>query len=404
MIPVLARRFLLSRKSNGFLSLIAWVSVFGMLLGVMALTVVTSVINGFEGELKRGVTSMNGDVIFYTRGGSIPDPKKMESQILSTVNGIEAVSSSFVVQLMVSGSGGVAGAALEGVEKDRVGLVTEIPKRIISGTLPQNKTDVVLGSSLAEKINAKVGDEIRIIVPFVKEKKGGEFSADPKIFKVKVSGIVKVGLYQYDSKYLFTHIETVQDFLKQKDRVTTFKLKLSKNLDAREVALKLSDAFGYPFRAKSWSQLNQNLLYAIYLEKIVIAIIMTVIVLVAAFNVISTLMMMIHDKSKEIAILKAMGLRSRQAFGLFCFIGTGIGLVGTALGILVGLGLNLILEKTRFIDLPSDVYYIGYLPVVVRWEEVFLIAFCSLLIVVIATLYPGFQVARRNPLDGLRYE
>jgi lipoprotein-releasing system permease protein len=166
----------------------------------------------------------------------------------------------------------------------------------------------------------------------------------------------------------------------------------------------LAESFEYPFRAKDWSQLNKNLFYAIKLEKVVIAIILTVIVIVAAFNVVSTLMMMIHDKTKEIAILKAMGFRPMQSFGLFCIIGSGIGVVGTGFGVLAGLMLGWLLEKTQWIHLPPDIYYIGFLPVVIRWPEVALIALSAILVSILATFYPSWSVSRRSPLEGLRYE
>jgi len=166
----------------------------------------------------------------------------------------------------------------------------------------------------------------------------------------------------------------------------------------------LTDNFGYPFRSKDWAQLNKNLFYAIKLEKVVIAIILTVIVIVAAFNVVSTLMMMIHDKTKEIAILKAMGFRRTQSFQLFCVIGLGMGFVGTLSGVSLGVAANFLLEKTHWIELPSDIYYIGFLPVITRWSEVAWISAAAMGVSFSATLYPAIKVSRRSPLDGLRYE
>ena len=187
-------------------------------------------------------------------------------------------------------------------------------------------------------------------------------------------------------------------------RVTTFKLKLRSHADSRLASDRLADQFGYPYRAKDWMQMNKNIFYAIKLEKAVIAIILAAIVIVAAFNVVSTLMMMIHDKSREIAILKAMGFKPGQGFRLFCLIGLGMGLVGTIFGVGMGLGVNWILDKTRLIQLPADIYYISFLPVVVRWKEIGLIAAVAMLISFVATLFPAYKVSRRPPLEGLRYE
>jgi lipoprotein-releasing system permease protein len=408
-VPTLARRFLLSKVSDGFLSFIAWVSVVGVALGVLALTVVTSVINGFEGELANVITGMNGDIVLYSRGDPVADAEAVEAKIRKVAPETREITRSFVTELMASGPNGVAGAILEGVDPSTLGAVTAIPKRVVSGRLPAAEGEVALCSSIADRIGAVEGSEVRLILPFsggaqTEGKESDNLSGAPKVVKVQVVGIVRMGMYEYDSKFIFANLPTVQGFLNQGHKVTSFKIKLAPGTDSGRISDRLTDNFGYPFRSKDWAQLNKNLFYAIQLEKVVIAIILTVIVIVAAFNVVSTLMMMIHDKSKEIAILKAMGFRPAQSFQLFCIIGVGMGAVGTTIGVIAGLGLNLLLAKTHWIELPPDIYYIGFLPVVVRWREVGTIAFLALLISFLSTLYPGWQVSRRSPLDGLRYE
>ncbi len=407
-VPTLARKFLLAKSSEGFVSFIAWVSVVGVSLGVLALTVVTSVINGFEGELVRVITGMNGDVVLYSRGESFSDLDRIESKIRRVVPQTQAITASLITELMSSGPNGVAGTVLEGIDAKTVGQVTAVQERVIQGRLPTGDNEVALGGGLAERIGAKVGSEIRLIAPFIggnpNDPKSTSAAGTPKVFLVRVVGLVRMGMYEYDSKFAFATLPGLQKFLNQPGKVSTFKIKLKNNEDSRRVADLLSDNFGYPFRAKDWGQLNKNLFYAIRLEKVVIAIILTVIVIVAAFNVVSTLMMMIHDKTKEIAILKAMGFRATQSFQLFCLIGMGIGTVGTAVGVALGLGVNWLLEKTHWIELPAEIYYIGFLPVVVRWEEVGMIALVALLITFFATLYPAYRVSTRSPLDGIRYE
>ena len=403
-VPTLARRFLLAKSSDGFLSFIAWVSVVGVSLGVLALTVVTSVINGFEGELVRVITGVNGDVVLYTRTESVPDAAAITTKIKRVVPQAVGITSSLISELMTSGAGGVAGTVLEGIDPATVGDVTSVQKRVVSGRLPTEDNEVALASVLAERLGAKVGDEIRLIAPFTGFSDAQASSSVPKILKVRVVGIVRIGMYEYDSKFAFATLGAVQKFLEQPGRVSTFKIKLAPDVDSRKVSDRLNDNFGYPFRAKDWGQMNKNLFYAIRLEKVVIAIILTVIVIVAAFNVVSTLMMMIHDKTKEIAILKAMGFKRAQSFQLFCLIGMGIGTVGTSAGVLLGVGINWLLQKTHWIDLPADIYYIGFLPVVIRWAEIGVIAGAALLITFVATLYPAIGVSARSPLDGLRYE
>lgn len=414
----LARRFLLAKRpsksseaderggSGGFVSFIAWVSVAGIALGVWSLVVVTSVVNGFEAELSRVISGMNGDVILYSRGEPIRDPGVVEKKIRRIVPEVQSISASFVTEVMASGPHGVAGAVLEGIDLRTIGQVTLIPERLVSGRMPAEPGEVAIGTALGERLGAPVGSELRLILPFTGEEgeKGGEYSGGPRAVKAQVVGWIRMGMHEYDSKFVFSTLEGVQNFVSQQGRVTSFKLKLSEGSDFRQASVKLSDSFGYPFRAKDWAQLNKNLFYAIRLEKVVIAILLTAIMVVAAFNVVSTLMMMIHDKTKEISILKAMGLGAGPSFRLFCWIGLGMGGVGTLLGLGLGLLANWILKKTGFISLPPEIYYIGFLPVRERWGEVAMIAGGSLLIAFFATLYPGLKVARRSPLDGLRYE
>lgn len=408
-VPILARRFLLSKASDRFLSFIAWVSVVGVALGVLALVVVTSVINGFENELTRVITGMNGDVILYSRGEPVSGAERIERKIQKVLPNARAITASFVSELMVAGPEGVAGAVLEGLNTETVGQVTDVPKRVVQGRLPVKEGEVAVGSALAERIGAGVGREIRLIIPSIEETAtAGADSAPtlgaPKAILVEVVGIVRMGMHEYDSKFVFAALEGVQKALNQPDQVTSFKIRLAPGADSRAASDRLSENFGYPFRAKDWGQLNKNLFYAIELEKAVIAIILTVIVIVAAFNVVSTLMMMIHDKTREIAILKAMGFRPIQSFLLFCLVGMGIGLVGTSVGVALGLGVNWVLGKTNLIRLPADIYYIGFLPVIVKWAEIALIAGVSLLITFVATLYPALRVSTRSPLEGIRHD
>jgi len=404
LIQTLARKFLFSKNTDGFVSFISGVSVLGVGLGVLALIVVTSVINGFEGELARAITSLNGDVLLYTRGTPVLNDGKVEDKINQILNKkIKATTHSFVTELMIAGPQGVSGSLLEGVDLASMDEVVSLKNRFLEGTLPLQSGEIALGSALADKVGVKVGSEIKLIVPFVDKEEGSDEYA-PKSYVVKVSGIFKVGMYQYDSKYSIMKIDEVQNFLDQKDRVTTFKLKLNEQESAQAAASQLTAHFGYPFKAKDWGQLNKNLFYAIALEKIIIAIILAAIIIVAAFNVMSTLMMMIHDKGKEIAILKAMGFSRKKTFSLFCLLGTTIGLVGSVTGLIFGLGMNGLLRRMHLMILPEDIYYISFLPVVIRWKEVGLIVILGVLICYFATLYPAVQIAKKSPLDGLRYE
>ncbi|MBU6376509.1 MAG: ABC transporter permease [Bdellovibrionales bacterium] len=403
VLRLLAWKFLLSKSSDAFISLITWVSVVGVALGVLALTVVTSVINGFEGELQRVITGMHGDLVLYSRAEPFSDIEQIEQKIRQVIPEARAISPSLVMELMVSGPDNVAGAVVEGLDWTAAGAVTEVPRRLIEGAAPVQQTgdqlQVALGDALASRIGAKVGDSIRIVIPFSE----GDLDAtsSSKIVPAKVTGIVKMGMYEYDSKFVFAPLSRLREVLGAPGQATSMKIRLKDGSKSRWASDRLSESFGYPFRAKDWGQLNRNLFYAIQLEKAVISVILLAIILVAAFNVVSTLMMLMHDKTRELAILKAMGFSSGQAFKLFVVIGSGIGLIGASAGAGLGLLGNQALSRSRVIELPPDIYYIGFLPVVTRWSEVFWIVLGALLICLMATLYPALRVARRSPLEGI---
>lgn len=406
-VSILAKGFLLSKSSDGFLSLIAWVSIVGVALGVLALTVVTSVINGFEGELGEAISGLNGDVVLYSRADPVTDPAMIEKKILRTLPQTTAISASLITELMAAGPKGTGGVVLEGIDPAAAAKATTLPKRIVRGRMPEKDREIVLARVLAEKIGADAGSVVRLVVPQIASA-GTEGDSRglgvPKILEATVVGVASLGMYEYDSKYAFARIGWAQSIFRLEDRASTFKIKLPRGDDPRAASDRLSESFGYPFRAKDWTQLNKNLFYAIKLEKIVIAIILLAIVVVAAFNVVSTLMMMIHDKTKEIAILKAMGLKPAQGFRIFAWIGLGIGLVGTASGMGFGLLLNFAIDRTRIIRLPADVYYIDHLPVTMNWNEIALIAALAVAIILFATFYPAYRVSTQSPMEGIRYD
>ncbi len=403
----IALRFLRSKTRGGFLSFVTAISIAGVCVGVVALLVVTSVVNGFENELSHVISGTQGDVLFYTRGAPIRDRQDLERKIWQFAPGIKDITGSFVSEVMFGGPNGVAGGALEGVDPATWLQVISVGERLApGGALPENEGEILLGSALAEKLGTSVGDTVRVIIPFAglgdDEDQG---YGSPRVQDFKVTGIVHLGMYDYDSKYAYAPLKSVQQlvFNEPRDHITSFRIKLKNPDRARDVAAELSKHFGFPYRVRDWSQLNKNLLYAIALEKVVISVLLTAIMVVAAFNVISALLMMVHEKEKEIAILRVLGVRRRDQFHLFSFIGSFFGLIGTLLGVVVGLVAVWVLRHYRFIRLPAEVYHLEYLPVVVRWTEWCAIGLMAFVICFLATVGPAARIARRNPVEGLKW-
>ena len=403
----IAARFLLNKTRGNFLSFITAVSIAGVCVGVLALLLVTSVVNGLENELTRVITRTQGDVLFYTRGSPIRDQVELERKIREFTPKLQGITGSFVGEVMFNGPDGVAGGIIEGFNKETFSSVVSIEDRLEPGSvMPENDGEMILGSALAEKVGVKRDDSVRVIVPFsgVEEEESRGYGS-PRVQDFKVVGIVHLGMYDYDSRYAYALLSSVQHlvFSEQKDYITSFRIKLKDSNLAQAAAGELSQHFGFPYRVRDWSQLNKNLLYAIKLEKTVISILLTAIMVVAAFNVISALLMLVYEKEKEIAILRVLGSRRRDQFYLFSFVGSFFGVMGTLLGVICGLISTFVLKETHLIRLPADVYKLEYLPVVIRWTEWSGIALMAFVICFLATVGPAAKIAARSPVEGLRW-
>lgn len=406
IVSLVAKRFLTGRKRNAFLSFIALVSLFGVSLGVAALTVVMGVMEGFEGQLRSIITGTHSHVVIYSARQGIPDPLELEERIRQILpDDVEAISPYVFSEVMLAKGSRVVGSMIEGVE-DNVILATEITRHLVKGEMPEARKSaselptIIIGSNLGESLGAAIGDEVMVISPFF-EKDGMQ----PRSRRFRVSGIISTGMYEYDSKYSMVAAEEARDFFQLPlHSASAMKLKTKDPNTSKSAVAKLQKELGYPYRARDWTELNRNLLYAVRLQKAVIFVILTAIIIVAAFNIMSTLMMMMSEKKKEMSILKAMGLSPRRSSEVFLRVGLLIGLSGAVAGISLGLLLCLVLAKTRFIQLPADVYFISYLPVEVQPGTLLLISGCAVVVALLATLYPSYRVAKESPVEGLRYE
>jgi len=406
IVSTVARRFLTGRKRNAFLSFIALVSLFGVCLGVAALTVVMGVMEGFETQLRSIITGTHSHIVVYSSRQLIPNEIEMEDRLRRIGgNGIEALSPYIFSEVMLAKGPRVAGSIAEGIDPAGAGRVTELDRHLVQGRMPERAAPgelptILVGGSLAETLGAGIGDVVSVISPFFDKE-----SLQPRARKFRVSGIVSTGMYEYDSKYSLVDMDEARDFFRvPAASVSAVKVKTSDPASSHLLAERIQKELGFPYRARDWTELNRNLLYAVRIQKTVIFVILTSIILVAAFNIMSTLMMMMSEKRKEMSILKAMGLTPRASSRIFFRVGLLIGLSGAVAGMSLGLLICLVLAKTRFIQLPPDVYFISYLPVDVRPETLLAISGCAVLVALAATAYPSYRVAAESPVEGLRYE
>jgi lipoprotein-releasing system permease protein len=398
----LARRFLTGKKRNTFLSFISLVSLFGVALGVAALVTVMGVMEGFESELRSIITSTRSHIVLYSSRSVIQDHKALEARIRRIAPEIEAVSPFVFSEVMLANGPRVVGSLMEGIDREREEATTQVAKHIMKGEFPEGGSDptIVIASVLAEKLKVNLGDKVSVISPFFEEDQ-----LRPRSKTFRVAGILSTGMYDYDSKYSLVDAGVAREFFKLKpEEASSFKIRTHDPNTSIRTAQKLKQELGYPYSARDWTELNRNLLYAIRLQKAVIFVILTAIIIVAAFNIMSTLVMMMSEKKREMSILKAMGLSPRRAATVYMTVGGIIGVSGAVAGVALGGLLSGILAKTRFIHLPPDVYFISYLPVDVRMDTLLVVFACATAIALFATVYPSWQVAVQSPVEGLRYE
>jgi lipoprotein-releasing system permease protein len=412
-------RYLKAKRRQGFISLISIISVAGVAVGVMALIVVLAVMTGFTDSLREKILGINSHIVVQRLGNGITDYKGLSQEILQE-NGVMAATPYTYSQTMLSAPDASAGAVIRGIDpttaNDVLSLNSQLAKGRVSdlnnGSLSpgDSKTDklpsrvlpgIILGKELAKNLHVGINDNIRLFSPSGPLTPMGVI---PKIKTCRVVGIFDTGMYEYDSSLAYISLTAAQDFLELGDNVHGLELKVDDIYKASEIAAKLEEKLGFGYNVKDWISMNQNLFSALKLEKTAMFIILALIVLVAAFNIISTLIMVVMSKGKDIAILKSMGATSMGIMRIFVYEGLIIGLAGTVIGVTGGLGLCKILSKYQFIKLPSDVYPITTLPIKVLPMDVTLVAISAALITLLATIYPSWQASKIEPAVGLRNE
>ncbi len=400
-------RYLRAKHRHGFISLISLISVAGITVGVIALIVVLAVYSGFTDGLRDQIVGVNSHIIVQRPGGSIKDYELTRDRLL-TVPGVIGATPYLYAQTLLSSASGGNGVVLRGIDPVTAKNVINLPNQMIAGSVEEllagrdsvSVPNIILGKNLANDLRVRVDDRIKLISPSGPLTPMGII---PKIKTCRISGIFETGMFEYDSSLAYMSIVEVQSFLGIENVVHGIEVAVKKEdlNNADQIAIQITQKIGAGFIAKDWMMMNRNLFAAFKLEKIGMFIAMTMIILVAALNIISALVMVVMEKSKDIAILKSMGATSQAIMRIFFLQGMVIAVAGTALGVAGGLGLCELLSRYKFIELPSNVYPMTTLPIKVLPLDVTIIAVSSIVITLLATLYPSWKASAVQPAEVL---
>ncbi|MBN2122785.1 MAG: lipoprotein-releasing ABC transporter permease subunit [Deltaproteobacteria bacterium] len=402
----LGMRYLKAKRKQAFISVITVISMVGVMMGVMSLIVVLSVMNGFREDLMGKILGVNSHLLVLSHGGEF-DRYEEIAEKATGVQGVIAATPFIYSQVMIHCQGNASGAILRGIDTSTAGKVIGIDPMIKGGSLGSldklhnGLPAIIPGMELSRQIGARPGDIVTLLSPQGKLTPLGRV---PNSRKFLVTALFDSGMYEYDSSMVYLSLKEAQDFLGMDDRVTGIEVSVADIYASDTLGESIAKRLGYPFWTKDWKQMNKSLVEALRLEKLTMFVILTMIVLVGALNIISTLVMVVMEKTKDVAILRAMGATARSIMCVFMFQGVLVGLVGTLAGLLSGLGLCHILAKYKFIKLPSDIYYISTLPVRVEVPDILFVTLAAVVISFVATLYPAWHASRLNPVEALRYE
>ena len=411
-------RYLKAKRKSTFISIITFISTAGVALGVMALIVVLAVMTGFENDLKEKILGTNAHIVVI-RSGTPMEEYRAVIEKLKGFTGVQAATPFIYNQVMLSSGKNVSGVVLRGIDVATDRQVTRLSKSIVEGSIDALETHMgpgtdttpglMVGKELAKHLNLFLGDKVNVISPMGSITPLGMM---PRMKPFRLTGIFNTGMFEYDSTLAYVSLDQAQRFFDLGDTVTGIQLKVEDVYHTDELARSINREMGRNYYARDWMQMNKNILFALKTEKIVMFIILTLIVLVAAFGIASTLFMVVMEKTRDIAILKSMGATATSIMKIFVLEGLIIGIIGTIAGVISGLLIALNLEPIitliqkvtgqNFFN--KDIYYLDHFPSLVVPSDVLLISVTAILISFLATLYPAWQASRMLPAEALRYE
>lgn len=388
-----ASRYFKIRRKEKFVSIISLISTLGVAVGVAALIIVLAVMSGFDNELKTRIIGTTPHILIE-RDGGIAYPDAVVEKVLLSNKDVVGFSPFVTGQVILKYKEGFSGVVANGIDEATERYVTDIKRYVVKGeTKELGKTGLLIGSELARELDLGIGDEASIIS-----------ATSEEAHNFKITGIFYTGLYTFDVNNIFISLESAQSVFGIDKLVGGIAVRIVDELKASKIKKAIIKKLGSQYFVKSWMDLNRNLFSALKLEKIAMFIIVSLIVMVACFNIASTLIVKVVEKTKDIGILKAIGATNNDIRTIFRLEGLFTGIIGTILGIVLGLSIIWVQKAYKIVRLPRDIYYIDALPVYINWHDPLIIAVSAVLLSWVATIYPSSKAARLEVVDALRYE
>lgn len=400
-------RFLMGRflkfKGSGYLSFLSLFTVAGIFVGVSALVIVIAVMTGFHNEIKKRILGISPHIVitqYFDR--PFTEYTQIEKK-LKEAGEIEGIVPFAIAKVMIKHEEYADGGIVRGIQKEYSGLKDYLAERMVFGKFDITGDKVIIGVDIANRLRVTTGDTIILYSPFLS--KITPFGTLMKANKYVISGIFDAGYFDFNATLLITNLDNVKDLLGYKeDYIQGFEIYLKEPYRANLVASEIEKILGYPFRAYTWIEMNKSLFSALKLEKLAMFLILILIIFVASFNMVTTLLMLLIRKTREIAILRSLGYRKKDVFRLFILEGMYLGSIGVFLGIIFGSLVSILADKFKFIRLPPDVYFIDYMPLSVKPADVLIIAIASLLVIFLSTIYPARKASSLILREALKYE
>jgi lipoprotein-releasing system permease protein len=399
-------RYLKTKKRYGTVSLNTFISIAGVVIGVATSIITLAVMTGFQGYFRDKIlAALPHIVVMEFTGTGVKDEQTLQEKV-EKVPHVVATTPFIYGQSMLTTQDRMQGVIVRGIDPTTEAKVTDLAKNMLVGTLGDLENSgklpgIIIGEDLARKLGVSVGDVVTMVNPLGEETPMGLV---PKMKKFTVAGLFDAGMYDYNTTFVYIAIPDAQKFFDLAGRISGIQVRVDDVYQADAISSAIQKAVGYPYLTRNWMEQNKNFFSALLLEKIGMSLILFVIIIVASFNIIGTLAMIVMEKNREIAILKSMGATAKSIVKIFMFAGLAIGVVGTLIGVVIGYGAVKVITETDVITLPKDVYQVSHLPLAISGYDILFISLTALGISFLATLYPAWQAAKQDPVEVLRYE